>query len=313
MINHAILNIGAPISFLGTLDLAGTNSVQGTGSYANGGLIEQTGTATTTFGVAVDNTGGTIDVASGGLTFAKGVTGPGLIIDDRKLSVSSNLAGGTLDIGGAGSVAQIATASGAGNSTLAVLDKGAGTLGTNGTTVTVTSDYDNTAAGSGNSYDPFKGVTGTIDARGTQLTVIGVDGTTISTVNGTPTITLAAGQTAHFDVENTGTAGSAVLRGALQTSVNGGNITSSALSGTGTKAGNFGPIAAGDSSNVYSIHYSGGGLSNQSIHFESDFANVAGITLNIQTSSAAVAAAGPSALPDTSSGSGMDWMVPAQN
>ena len=174
-------------------------------------------------------------------------------------------------------------------------------------------DYNNTAAGSGNNYNPFEGVTGTINGQGTQMAMIGVNGTTISTVNGTPTIVLASGETAHFEVENTGTAGSAALRGALQTSVDGGNITSSALSGTGIKAGNFGPIAAGDSSNVYSVHYSSGGLSNQSIHFESDFANVAGITLNIQASNAPNVAAVPSALPDANSGSAMDWMVPAQN
>ena len=147
--------------------------------------------------------------------------------------------------------------------------------------VTVTGDYNNTATGTGNSYKPFAGVTGTINGQGTQLAVVGVNGTTITSVNGTLTITIAAGGTASFKIENTGAAGSAALRGALETTVNGGTINGTALTGSGVTAGNFGPIAAGAASGIYTIEDTGGTLSDEAIHLASDFANVAGLTIDI--------------------------------
>jgi hypothetical protein len=71
-------------------------------------------------------------------------------------------------------------------------------------TITVTGHYNNLSTGAGNSYNPFARVTGRINGQGTQLTVVGVNGTTITSVNGTETITIAAGKTASFKVENTG-------------------------------------------------------------------------------------------------------------
>ncbi len=53
----------------------------------------------------------------------------------------------------------------------------------------------------------------------------------------------------QFAIANTGTSGPA-LRGALQTSVNGGNLTDARLSGSGVTAGNFGPVAAGASAQL---------------------------------------------------------------
>ncbi|MEJ0044979.1 MAG: hypothetical protein WDN04_01630 [Rhodospirillales bacterium] len=100
-------------------------------------------------------------------------------------------------------------------------------------------------------------------------------------MNGTLTITIAAGGTASFEIENTGAAGSAALRGALQTTVNGGHITGKALSGSGVTAQDFGPILAGGASGVFTIAYSSGALNGQAIHIASDFANVAGLTIDI--------------------------------
>ena len=114
-----------------------------------------------------------------------------------------------------------------------------------------------------------------------------MDGTTITAVGGTDTITVAAGQTAHFEIKNTGGSTAALLRGALETSV-----TGTALSGSGVTAANFGPLAGGTASGVYAISYDGSSaLSGESIHIASDFANVAGITIDIVSSSATATAA----------------------
>ena len=96
------------------------------------------------------------------------------------------------------------------------------TLNTSGQTLTVLGDYTNTASGIGNAYNPFAGITGTIDGHGTQMAIVGVDGTVVNSSGGTLSISIAPGGTADFVIENTGAAGSAILRGALQTSVNGG-------------------------------------------------------------------------------------------
>ena len=50
--------------------------------------------------------------------------------------------------------------------------------------------------------------------------------------------------TRNYQINNTGSSGP-VLRGALQTSANGGNITDARLSGAGVTASNFGPIGLG--------------------------------------------------------------------
>ncbi len=305
MINHANLNLATNIAFAGTFDVVGgeTITTSNGSSFTNTGVFEETGSGTSTVSAPFSNSG-TILVSSGTLDFTAGLSNAANgVIDDNvgKFNTNAALSAGTLEIGGKAAAASI----GGSASTLAVLDMAGGSLNTNGSTVTITGDYDNTAAGKGNAYNPFAGVTGTIDGQGTQLTVVGVNGTTITTVNGTPTITVAPGGKAQFVVENAGAAGSASLRGALQTSVNGGNITSPDLSGNGVTAANFGPIAAGGKSAVYTINYSSGSLSNQAIHFQSDFANVAGVTVDVVGSGGTAAASAgtwnpsaPSVTPD---------------
>src|SRR5205085_3614368 len=66
------------------------------------------------------------------------------------------------------------------------------------------------------------------------------------------------------------------LRGAIQTSVNGANLTDSRLSGTGVTAGNFGPIAPGGNQG-YQVTFTGtsaGPLSGQRINIANNFDNV---------------------------------------
>ncbi len=310
LINKASLAITNPLSFAGTFDIVGASAVTGAGTISSSGLFEQTGHGVGTVANAFVNTGTISTVSGGTLAFSGGLANSGSILDKGGFTDSAALTGGALSIGGKGTGAVLASASGAGNSTLSTLSIAGGTLNTSGTTLTVTGDYVNTASGTGNAYNPDAGVTGTIDGQGTQLSVVGVDGTTIQDVGGTLTIMVTAGQTAHFVIENTGAAGSAALRGALQTSVNGGSITGTALSGAGVTAGNFGPIAAGSSSGTYGIAYHGGTLSGEAIHLASDFANVAGLTIDIvakQASAAAPAYAG-GAVPDLAVPFAMPWV-----
>jgi hypothetical protein len=294
VINNSSLLLNSSVSFAGTFDLVGPGSLSGTGTFTNTGLFEQTGTGNAAAIFDPFSNAGTILVSSGGMSFQGGLANTGLIVDDGVFKDTAALTGGSLTVGPAGAAATIASASGAGPGTLSTLTMEGGQLNTSGTTLTVTGDYDNTVSGTGNSYKPFYGVTGTIDGQETQLAVVGVDGTTITTVNGTLTIAIAPGGSANFVIENTGPSGAAALRGALQTTVNGGHITGHALSGSGVTAGDFGPIAGGSESGTYTINYSSGSLSGEAIHLASDFANVAGLTIDIVASPQATPRAGGS-------------------
>jgi hypothetical protein len=311
LITGASLNLATAISFAGTLTITGKDAdlINGTGSFANAGLFEQDTSATTTVSAAFSNSG-TVEIAAGTLAFTGGLASTGTILDKATLTDTAALTGGTLTVDGAAATASIATTAGAGNSTLAVLNlEAGGTLNTNGTTLTVTSDYTNSATGKGNAYNPFAGVTGTIDGQGAALDVKGVRGTQITTVNGTLTITIDPGTTAYFEIENTGAAGAADITGALQTSVNGGHITSPGLTGSGVTAANFAVIAAGGHSTAYAITYSSGTLTDQAIHLISDFANVAGLTIDIVAGTgSAKPPANASAIPHDPSPTAVPWL-----
>ena len=296
LINRASLALNNSLSYAGTVNVAGPAAITGSGTLSSSGLFEQTGRGVATVAAPFVNTGTISTIVGGTLAFSGGLANTGLILDNGGFTDTAALTGGSLHITAKVSSAVLASASGAANSTLSTLTIGGGTLNTSSTTLTVTGDYVNTGAGVGNSYNPFAGVTGTIDGQGTQLSVVGVNGTTIQDVNGTLTIAVAAGKSAYFAIENTGASGSAALRGALQTTVNGGTINGSSLSGNGVVASNFGPIAAGGSSGTFTVHYSGGTLNNEAIHLTSDFANVAGLTIDIvaQTQSAVPSASSSS-------------------
>jgi hypothetical protein len=283
MINGAQLLLNTSLSYAGNFDLVGPNTISGAGTLTNTGLFEQTGTGNAAPIDSAFVNAGNILVSSGGMFFVGPLTNTGTITTNALFKDDGALTGGTLNIGAKGAAATIAIAQGAGNSTVSTLTMAGGSLNTEGTTLTVTGDYNNTAAGTGNSYKPFTGVSGTIDGQETQMTAVGVDGTTINTVHGTLTIDFTQGTAgvANFVVENTGPTGAAVLRGALETTVNGGTINGHNLTGSGVTAQNFGPIAGGSSSTTYTIDYNGGSLSNEAIHLASDFANVAGLTIDI--------------------------------
>ena len=294
LINAATLDLATNLSFAGHFNIISGGSLGGTGTFTNTGVFAAGAKAVATVSDPFSNSGTVSVTAGGSLSFTGGLANTGLILDSGVFRDTAALTGGSLTVGSAGA-ATLASLAGAVNSTLNTLTLNGGTLNTSGTTLTVSGDYVNTATGTGNSYNPFANVSGTIDGQGTKLAVAGVNGTTITSVNGTLTIAIKAGGTASFVIENTGAAGSAALRGALETTVNGGTINGTKLTGSGVTAGNFGPIAAGSSSGTYTIQYSSGTLANEAIHLASDFANVAGLTIDIvaQTGNAAGVMASP--------------------
>lgn len=156
--------------------------------------------------------------------------------------------------------------------------------------IVVGTDYTNTGFGSGNGFDRRAGVTGAgvIQGLNASQTISAPSNPLLLSGSG-PEFTLDLGvvrggssRTAFYRVDNNGTGAS--IRGAIQTSVNGGNITDGRLTGSGVTAGNFGPIVAGGNSGGLAVTLngtSGGALSGQKVAIYSNFDNVATQVVNI--------------------------------
>ncbi|MFT3820004.1 MAG: choice-of-anchor D domain-containing protein [Rubrivivax sp.] len=207
-------------------------------AFNNAGIFRKEGsgaTNTTTVDVAFNNSGA-VQADSGVLQFNRGVQGPT----------------GSITIGSAGAVTLVA-------------DSTVGRLQHNGTaatslnlglqTLTVYTDYDNAGFGSGDAFNRRANVLVTGAATPRLLAAGDVNqaltGAAIVNGNGTtPTLVIGnvhvGSTTFTYDITNTGSSGPA-LRGAIQTGVNGASITDARLSGSGVTAGNWGPLAAGDS------------------------------------------------------------------
>ncbi|MDF1818962.1 MAG: choice-of-anchor D domain-containing protein [Immundisolibacteraceae bacterium] len=162
----------------------------------------------------------------------------------------------------------------------------------NGFNVTVDSDYNNASFGVGNGFNARANVTdgiggGQILASGDVAMEITGDvtgGTTASPFMSFGNVHLGDVVTRNFQVKNAGTTGPD-LRTAIQTSVNGGNITDIRLSGSGVTAQNIGPLAAGQSSGDFDVTLdfnTAGAVTGQTIHIENNFDNVANQTIQIQ-------------------------------
>ena len=197
----------------------------------NGTYNKQANTLTTVdFGLTFNNSG-TVNLNAGTMRFFNGIHGP-----TGTVNVAS---GATLQQDAASTVGNLVTA---GNLVLA--DR----------TMTVFIDYDNANFGSGNAFNRRANVSTT--GIGSQLVAggnanQGLTGANI--VNGnstTPSIVVGnvrvGATTFSYDIANTGTTGPA-LRGAIQDAVNGGHISDARLSGNGVVAGNWGPVATGQS------------------------------------------------------------------
>ncbi len=249
----------------GTVQLAGGTVASGALTNGPSGLITGYGNIQ-----ARPTNQGTIDASGGTLTVSNGISGPtGTIKVDPGATLS--LAGGAL-----------------GSTTGTLTQNGTLALGSNN--ITVSNSYTNANFGTGNSFNNHADVTGTgqiLASGNTTQTITGpavVGGTTATPqLQGFGNIRIGDTSTVNYNITNGGTTGPALI-GAIQTSVNGGNITDSRLSGTGVTAGNYGPLASGQSQN-FAVTLTGttaGALaSGQEVHIANNFDNVAGQTLTL--------------------------------
>ncbi len=170
-------------------------------------------------------------------------------------------------------------------------------LGTNN--ITVSADYNNANFGIGNAFNNHAGVTGTGQILASGNAAQAVTGATVTNgTSGTPTLTInnvRVGATSYdYQVANTGTSGPAI-RGAIQTSVNGGNITDSRLSGSGVTSSNYGPVATGSNSGDLAVTFTATAagllapLNGQAVHIANNFDNLSQQTMSIVLGSGAAA------------------------
>jgi hypothetical protein len=249
-----------------------------------------------------NNVGGTLQMAGGTLagtaaSNAGDAVGFGSINPTVGNTGTVLASGGTLNLlnGVQGSTGTLQVASGATlNLASSTLDSSAGTFTVAGNvnlgdrTLTVFNDYDNTAFGIGNSFIARANVSGAGQLLGNAV-ALGLSGDAQSAGANTYTLdfgVVRGGTTATrtFQIANTGTGAS--VRGALQTGApGGGSLTDTRLSGNGTVAGNFGPIAAGGNggnlSVVLNAGAAGGALTGQSLQVVGNFDNVSAQTLNV--------------------------------
>jgi hypothetical protein len=214
--------------------------------------------------------------------------------------------GGTLSFsegiqGGSGTVqsdanSTLSVSSGASNSSADFLANN-GNLALGAHNFTVGLDYTNANFGVGNSFDPRANVSGAgfIVALGDvaqTLTGNVTGGATANPVLAFGNVHVGDMTTLSYQVNNNGTMGPS-LRGALQTLVNGGNITDGRLGGSGVTAANFGPIGLGANSN-FNVTFNANGagaLSGQSVHLINNFDNI--IDQNLSITGAAFRFANP--------------------
>jgi hypothetical protein len=267
----------------GTLEVLGNRNFIGANSLENSGTLQLSGGTFTDTAITNDVTGevygfGTITplttnngliLATGGLlTMSNGIQGSGTI----EISPGANL---DLSDGSTVSSADYLIHNGA-------------NLNLGGNNIFVADDYNNANFGTGNTFNPHANVTGSgeIEASGN------ISQSLSGSVSGgdTSAATLSFGNvhvgdvnTENYVISNSGSSGP-LLRGAIQTSVNGGNVTDDRLSGSGVTAANWGPLATGSSTGSYSVVFdasSDGPLNDQSVRIINNFDNVAGQTIEI--------------------------------
>ncbi len=322
-----VLNGTIELANASVLSFEGNGGMSGSGSIvlgsAGGGnnRIFMDGNGTTTFGAGTTvrghsgtiggqlNIGGTQTLVNNGTVNAE-LAGGTISFTDSAL-VNNGLVraqAGTMNVGvalsGTGTLQVDATgamnlANGAkAQGTLAMGAAGAAlNLGTGN--LTLSTDYTNVGAGSGNAFNRRAGVSGTGQILAGGNAAQAITGSSVSngnTNNATLTISnVRVGTTSYnYQVANTGTTGP-TLRGAIQTNVNGGNITDSRLSGTGVTAANYNAGAPGGNSGNQTITFtatSAGALaplSGQAVNLRSNFENIADQKLNIVLAGGAAA------------------------
>jgi len=260
------------------------HNVGGPHNFNNNGVYNKTSNTVTTVDLGVVfNNSGTLNVNAGTMRFFSGTQGP-----TGTINVA---AGATYQHDAVSTVGRLVTA---GNTALSNRN------------LTVFGDYDNANFGVGNAFNAHANVTGTglIVAAGTPGSAQVLTGTGLPTesslTGGTtaaPTLTIGnvrVGDNAlAYQIANGNTGGPAI-RGAIQTTVGGANITDARLSGSGVTAANFGPIAPGANAGfVVNFNAPTAGalapLTGQVVRVANNFDNVAEQNLSIVLGNGAAA------------------------
>jgi hypothetical protein len=244
---------------------------------------------------------GTIN-ADGGGTIAVGVSGAltndGLMrAQNGTLSIVDPLSGsGTLQVDSTG-VMNLANSP---NTQGKLLMGAAGsTLNIGTKNLTVNTDYTNAAAGTGNTFNRRAGISGAgqvVAGGDVAQAITGAAVTNGDTANATLTINnVRVGSTTYnYQVANHGTTGPA-LRGALQTNVNGANLTDARLSGAGVTASNYTTGGPGSNTGDLGVTFTAAAagalapLSGQVLNLRSNFENIDDQKLNVVLASGAAA------------------------
>ena len=280
--SNAQLTIGPNVTVRGT-----TGNI-GQGVYVGGG-----GRALVNTGAIVSDGGGTITVSQVPLT------NDGLLrAQTGTLALGTPLSGtGTLQAD-AGGTLTLSSGQPAAQGVLAIT--GAGATVNNGTqSLTLSRDYLNAAAGSGDAFNRRAGLTGTGQVLAGGAPVQAIVGPNVS--NGTTAAaTLTIGNVRvgandfQYVVQNAGTG--PAMRGAIQTGVNGGSITDARLSGSGVTAGLYGPTTTGGTTSPpYTVTFTAATagalapLTGQAVNLRSTYDNVGDQKLNIVVGAGAAA------------------------
>ena len=260
------------------------HNVGGPHTFNNVGTYNKTANTVTTvdLGVGFSNSG-TVNIDAGTMRFVSGTQGT-----TGAFRVAS---GATFQHDAVSSVGSLITA---------------GTTALSNRNLTVFGDYDNANFGVGNAFNARANVTGTglINAAGTPATAQVLAGANLpigSSLTGgttaTPTLTIGNVRVGDnllgYQIANNN-AGGPALRGAIQTTVGGANISDPRLSGSGVTAANFGPIAAGQSAG-FNVNFNAASagvlapLTGQVVRVANNFDNVAEQNLSIVLGAGAAA------------------------
>ncbi|MCZ2292523.1 MAG: choice-of-anchor D domain-containing protein, partial [Burkholderiales bacterium] len=273
LVNRGTINANQSTAL--TISVNAANSVRNEA----GGLMQASSSLSTLNLVNVVQNDGTIAANSGNVNASAGFNGSG---------TARTTGTGVLTVGADSTVGILINDGSAANAL---------TLGTKNITVSV--DYTNANAGSGNAFNRRANVSGTgqILAGGDVSQVItGANVSNGNTANATLTIgnVRVGATTFDYQIGNAGSTGP-TLRGAIQTSVNGGNLTDARLSGAGVTAGNYNADGPGGSSTNLGVTFTAASagvlapLSGQVLNLRSNFDNIADQKLNIVLASGAAA------------------------
>ena len=270
--------------------IQGVNGLVGQGQFVNG-----SGNAIINNGTINSDGGGVITIQA----LDNGLTNTGLLrAQSGTLNVSTALSGtGTLQVDAAGIMNLANGAKTQGTLTMgaagSALNMGSGNL-------TITNDYTNAAAGTGNSFARRTGVTGTgqiVAAANAAQAITGTSITGGNTANATLTIGNVRVGANNFDyqIANVGATGP-TLRGAIQTNVNGANLNDVRLTGgSGITPTNYNAGAPGGNSGNLAVVFNPGSaglmpaLTGQVLNLRSNFENIADQKLNIVLAAGAAA------------------------